>query len=422
MSKRLPLGLLMLAWLAGGCASRYDWPQWRGVNRDGAWDEPGIVRAFPRSGPRVMWRSIVSYGWSSPVIVKGLVYLTDVEILPPKAKERVICLDERTGMQRWVYTYDVTYPEWSFVEGQRVGPTTTPLVKDGKLYSIGARGDLLCLEARSGKLLWQRNLEREFQAREMEARSSPLIDGNRLILFVGGKPGACVIALNKDTGKEIWRALEEKASYSSPLIVNAGGRRQLIVWTLESVTSLDPLTGKAYWREPLATTTNDANASPVFKNGQLLISGLMLQLDADKPGARVLWPDTKTLSRRLLSDIATPLWMGDYIYSARSKGQLICLEAATGKEVWSNDSVTRIGSGASIHLTPNGDRVFLFNERGELIIARLTPQGYEEISRAKLVEPTSVLFGTKLAWTPPSYANGCVYLRTDKELVCARLK
>jgi outer membrane protein assembly factor BamB len=187
------------------------------------------------------------------------------------------------------------------------------------------------------------------------------------------------------------------------------------------VTSLDPAAGKVYWREKMNTEAARAIATPVFHKKLLLISGLMLQLDADKPGASVLWPDTKAVSRRVLSNTSTPLIQGDYVFSAKSPGMLVCLEAMTGKQVWETDKVTDPKEGSCIHLTPNGDFVFLYTDRGELIHAQLTGKGYKEISRTQLLEPTYPFADRKVAWPPPAFANRHVFARTDKELICASL-
>jgi len=126
-------------------------------------------------------------------------------------------------------------------------------------------------------------------------------------------------------------------------------------------------------------------------------------------------------TKRILSNTSTPMLRGDYVYSAKSNGELVCLEAGTGKQVWGNTNLTELKFGASIHLTPNGDAVFLFTDEGNLILARLTPDGYREISRVHLLEPTSVLGTRRLAWIPPVYVNRCVFARNDKELICASL-
>jgi outer membrane protein assembly factor BamB len=398
-----------------------DWPQWRGPRRDGVWGETGILETLPREGLKVRWRTPVGPGWSSPVVAQGRVYLTDSQANRPRAKERVLCFDETTGKPWWTYAYEVTYPDWAFMPRQEAGPSATPVVEAGKVYALGGNGDVLCLDARKGEPLWERHLEKDYAVQVLICRASPLIDGKLLILFVGAKPGACVIALDKDSGKEVWKALDEPVTNSSPIIVGAGGQRQLMIWTGESVTSLDLGTGKTWWREPLVTSNNDAVSSPVCHKNLLLIGGLMLKLDPDKPGASVLWPDSKAVSRRVLSNTSTGLLQGDHVYSARSSGELVCLEAATGKHVWKVDRVTDLRSGASIHLAPQGGAVFLYTDRGELIRAKLTPRGNEETGRAALLQPTYPFSGRNVAWSPPSYANRHVFARSEKELVCACL-
>jgi len=208
-------------------------------------------------------------------------------------------------------------------------------------------------------------------------------------------------------------------SNSSPLVIVAGGKRQLIVWTDNAVNSLNPATGETYWREPMVTSSNDSIPAPVFQKNRLLISGLMFELNAHQPAATVLWPESR--ARRILSNTSTAMLQGDYVYSAKSSGELVCLEAGTGKQVWGTTNVTELKFGASIHLTPNGDVTFLFTDEGNLILARLAPCGYREISRAHLLEPTSILAVRKFAWTPPAYANRHVFARNDEELVCASL-
>ena len=148
---------------------------------------------------------------------------------------------------------------------------------------------------------------------------------------------------------------------------------------------------------------------------------LELKLDADQPSASVLWPETRAVTKRILSNTSTALLQGDYVYSAKTSGELVCLEAGTGKEVWQTNTVTELKNGSSIHLAPCGGAVFLFTDRGDLIRAQLAPQGYREISRAHLLEPTSPFGDRKCAWTPPAYANRHVFARNDQELVCASL-
>jgi outer membrane protein assembly factor BamB len=354
-------------------------------------------------------------------VAQGRVYLADSEVAKPTARERVHCFDEATGKALWTHIYEVAYEDWAFDPKQEIGPIATPIVQNGKVYTVGRLGHLFCLDARKGDVLWRRHLEKDYQVAFAPGTPSPLIEGNLLILFIGGKPGACVIALNKDTGKEVWKALEESLTFSSPIVIASGGKRQLIVWTQESVTSLDPASGKTYWRQQLATSGEYAVSTPVFHKDRLLIGGLMFELDPDKPAAKVLWPASKVPSRRIFSHTSTALFRGEHLFSAKSSGELVCVEASTGKQVWETGKVTDLKNGASIHLTANGDSVLLYTDKGELIRARLTAEGYKEISRVALLEPTFPFAGRKVAWAPPAYANRHIFVRNGKELICASL-
>jgi outer membrane protein assembly factor BamB len=301
-------------------------------------------------------------------------------------------------------------------------PTSTPLVNSGKVYSVGMPGNVICLDALKGDLLWKKDLAKEYQLGEFPCpKASPLIENDLLIVFIGGKPRACVVALDKKSGKEVWRALDDTLTHSSPIAITAGGKRQLIVWTNEAISSLDPATGKIYWRERLLTSSDYVVSTPVFRDNLLLIGGLMLKLDPDKPAASVLWPSTRAVSRRILSNTSTALLQDGYVFSAKSNGQFVCLQAKTGKQVWETDKVTNLKGGASIHPTPNGNSVFLYTERGELILAKLGSNDYKEISRTRLLEPTYPFGGRNVAWSPPAYANRCIFARSDKELICLSL-
>src|SRR6185369_4196159 len=228
---------------------------------------------------------------------------------------------------------------------------------------------LVCLDARHGNLLWKKNLEEEYQMPGTSKDASPLIEGDLLILMLGGKGGAGIVALNRNSGDEVWRALDEAVTWSSPIVINAGGVRQLIVWTQQSVSSLNPANGKLYWREATSTGGSPGTAgvsTPVFQDRYLLVSGWMFQLEKDRPAGKALWPEGQGVSRRILSDTSTGMLLGDYVYSARTGGEFVCLRAATGEEIWKTSAVTDLINGASIHVTGNGNSAFLFNARGEL--------------------------------------------------------
>jgi len=401
-----------------------DWPQWRGPNRDGVWRETGILETFPPGGLKFLWRVPVGPGFSSTVVAEGRVYLIHSELMCPNAKERVQCFDAATGKVLWTFAYDVNYPDWAFTPEPGMGPAATPIVLDKKLYTLGDKSDLICFDVLKGEVIWKRNLETEYGVEQFCFNASPLIEGNHLIIYIGSYGGgapSCVLAVNKDSGKEVWKTPTGGLTNSSPIAITAGGKRQLIVWTQRSLMSLDPATGSPFWQEPMNTLAQNAVVTPVFHKDLLLISGLMLKLAADKPAASVLWPDTKAASRRVLSHTSTPVILDDHVFSTKMSGGFVCLEAGTGTQLWMTDKVTELQNGTSAHVTPNGDAVFIYTDKGDLIRAQLTSTGYKEISRTRLVEPTYPYAGPKVACPPPAYANRHVFARNDKELVCASL-
>jgi outer membrane protein assembly factor BamB len=406
--------------LLGLVARADDWPQWRGSQRDNVWRETGIVQTFPADGLRVLWRVPAGGAWPTPVIADGRVFLHDVVLTKPRAQERVRGFDAVTGKVLWTYTYEIDLPDWAYNPEQNGGPVSTPAVVEGKLYTLGCNGGAHCFTAATGEVLWHRDLAADYQVPPYMVRASPLVDGANLILNVGGK-GACVLALDKSTGREVWKALDEKIANSTPAIVTAGGARQLIVWTENSVSSLDPGTGAVLWRAPMTTSNNDDNATPVCAGDLLLVSGLMFQLDQDKPGGKIIWPENRGISKRILTATSTPWLAGDYIYSNSTRGGFVCLDAHTGKQIWATDKVTARKTGPCVHITPQGDSALLYTDEGMLIRARLTPAGYEELSRTKLIEPFYFFGGHHLAWSAPAYANRCVFVCNEQELICASL-
>jgi outer membrane protein assembly factor BamB len=426
-----------------------DWPQWLGPQRDGVWREAGILDRFPTGGPKVRWRTPVGGGYAGPVVVKDRVYVTD-RILPPgvtnpanpfardevPGKERVLCLDESSGKVLWKHEYDcayrISYP---------AGPRATPVVHEGKLYTLGAMGHLFCFNAADGKVLWSKNFVEDYKATVplWGFAAHPLIDGDKLICLVGGK-GSIAVAFDKNSGEEKWRALSfekdgTELGYCPPMIFEVGGKRQLIIWHPESVNSLDPETGKLYWSEPFPVKANLTISTPRLAGDLLFLTSfyngaMMLQLATDKPAARVLWrshvqseqPDrTDTLN----SIMPTPFIRDGYIYGVCSYGELRCLRAKDGKRVWMTLQATGARDEserwANAFLVEHGDRFFLFNEKGDLLIARLTPKGYEQIDRAHILAPTGKAAGRSIVWTHPAFANKSMYARNDKEIVCVSL-
>ncbi len=371
---------------------------------------------------QISWRAPIGFGFSSPVVAQGRVFVTDSQISRPKARERVLCFDAQTGRSVWTHAYEVDYPEWALDPKSPLSPRPTPILSGGKIYALGSRGRLVCLQARDGTVLWEKNLENK--NKDSTFTPSPLIEGNLLILLLEGlPPGPCVIAFDKDSGNEIWRALDEPATLSSPIVLTAAGKRQLIVWTQSAVTSLDPATGKLYWRERYSGGSTYAVPTPVTEGNLLFVNGMMFQLNEKTPAASLLWPDGLAPSRKTMSETSTAIFQGNHLFTCNISGELVCIEAKTGRIVWETNRVTEAKSGASIHITPTGKSALLFNDRGELLRALLGPKGYVEISRAVLLKPTWPPQGaTKAVWAPPAFAGRHVFARNDEELVCAPLQ
>ena len=432
----------VLSLLGGNSLLAEDWPQWLGPNRDSVWRESGIVEKLPADGPPVCWRTPIGAGYSGPIVAGGRVYVTDRQLAketsnpagPPAGgtahgTERVLCLNEADGTILWQRAYECPYT-MSFSAGPRVAP----LVSQGRVYTLGAEGNLLCLDAANGGVIWSRDFKKDFGVKTPQwgFAGHPLLDGNRLICLVGGA-GSTAVAFDKDTGKEVWRALSaEEPGYSSPVIYEAGGKRQLILWHPEAVNSLDPVTGQVYWSVPFKSKTGLCVATPRKLDDWLLVTSfyngsLLLRLDAARPAATPLWRTEKVTeyqTTHLNAIICTPFLEEGHIYGVCSYGQLRCLKVETGQRLWETFQATTSGGAvrwANAFLVKNGSRFFLFNETGDLIIARLTPAGYEEISRAHMLEPANADPGRHVVWSHPAFANRRMYARNDKEIICVDL-
>lgn len=420
------VGLALVLLVSTGRAE--DWPQWRGPGRDGVWSETGLVQKLPAGQIPIKWRTEIGSGYSGPTVAKGRVYVQD-RVQKPVEMERVHCFDEQTGKTLWSYQYECSYGRIGYPAGPRAAVT----VDNGKAYSIGSTGRIFCFDAADGTVLWQRDLEAEYQI-DMPIwgiAGSPFIYENLVILHIGGR-GACIVALDKLTGREVWKALGDRAQYTTPVLVQQSGQPVLICWTGDSVCGLAAPTGNVLWRYPWKPRNMPIGiATPVVVKDRVFFTSfydgsLMLRLLPDKPEVEKVWQIIGQSERNtdaLHSIISTPVFEGDYIYGVDSYGELRCLEAATGKRLWESEAATPKARWSTIHFVKNGDRYFLFNERGELIIARLLPTGYHEITRSQLLEPTLDQLRQRggVCWSHPAYANKCVFARNDKELVCASL-
>ncbi len=418
-----------------------DWPQWRGVQRDAVWHESGVVERFPADGLLETWRTPVRGGFAGPVVAGGRVFVLDYEETAGSrtmdGTERLVALDEATGAVLWTREWPATYRnlQWKFA----TGPRATPAVAGGRVYVLGAAGMLSCFDTATGDLIWQidTTVAYDVTVPVYGVSQSPLVEGDHLIVLLGGEPDAKVVAFDKETGEEAWRALDatSEAGYSSPIVIDAGGVRQLIVWHATAVTSLDPATGDVYWSQDFGIGGGMAIATPVRSGRYLVVSqffngSLMLALNPDRPAARVLWQgrnrgELPHQTDTLHALMSTPIVSGDYLYGVGSYGELRGIDATSGERLWRSDRMTVQKRFGTAYFVRHGDRHFVTNDEGFLIIARFTPEGYEEVDRTRLLQPTTRTRGgasgrwddRAVLWAHPAFANRHVVVRNDAEVV-----
>jgi outer membrane protein assembly factor BamB len=342
--------------------------------------------------------------------------------------ERVLCFNEADGKLLWQHEYACAY-----TVSYAAGPRTTPTVHAGKVYTLGSEGNLVCLDAETGKPAWSRDFKKEFGIKTplWGFAGHPLLDGQKLICLAGGD-GSVVVAFDKGTGRELWRALSAKEpGYAPPMIYEFAGKRQLILWHPEAVNGLDPETGKVFWTHKHAPAVRFGMTIPTPRQaGDLLFltsfynGSLLLRIASDQPA--VVWQSQKVSEKDtdgLHSVMATPLIESGHIYSPCSYGQFRCLKLATGERLWETFAPTSGKSERWGHafVVKHGERTFIFSEKGDLVIAKLSPDKYEEISRTPLLAPANRDPGRPVVWSHPAFANQSIYARNDKELICASL-
>ena len=417
-----------------------DWHQWRGVDRLGVWHETGILEQFPNEGLQVLWRVPIGSGYAGPAVADGRVFVLDW-VEDPQTRtldgtERLIALDESTGALLWTYEWHTSYR--MLMQTNAIGPRATPTVDGDRVYVVGATGILVCLDVATGKPLWQTNYVTDYDTSVTPwgVTSAPLVDGHRLIAIVGGEPDALVVAFDKRTGAEIWRSLrvQSDAGYGQPIIYEAGGAHQLIVWHPSALSSLDPETGDIFWEQPWDAPYGMTVATPVKSGSYLMVSqlyngSLMMRLSSDRPAAHLLWQGSSRSfepdeTDGLHSTATTPIIQGDHVYGVGSQGELRGLNARTGERLWMSTAMTPQEMYTTAFMVQHRNRFFVNNDEGDLIIARFTPDGYVEVDRTHLIDATSEAgYGSerRVNWVHPAYANRHIVQRNDHEIIRASL-
>jgi outer membrane protein assembly factor BamB len=379
-------------------ANTANWPQWRGPNRDGISQETGLLKQWPAEGPPLVWRATgAGRGFSSFSVAHGKLYTMGLR----GDREFVIAFDTATGKEAWA-----TPNGSAFHNDRGDGPRGTPTIDGDRVYVLGGNGDLSVLDARTGKLIWTKNILKEFGGRQITwgISESPLIVGDKLLVNPGG-PGASIVALNKSDGSMIWKSQSDKAGYSSAIPVNVNGGTQVVFFTSERAVGLDLKDGRLLW-EYAKPSNNVANAAtPIARGNRVFISsdygtgGGVVDIKADGT-AQEVW-----FNKNMRNHHSSSVLIGDYLYGF-SSAILTAMKFDTGEIAWRDRSV---GKGSLVYAD---GRLYCFSERGVVGLVEATPTGYVERGRFRIEA------GNLETWTHPVVAGGRLYLR-DQDTIYA---
>jgi outer membrane protein assembly factor BamB len=416
-----------------------DWPQWMGPQRDGVWDEPNVSLADPAKAT-LLWEVKTGGGYAGPSVAGGKVFTFSFHRAPDQTdtsrgimgEEELLCISAADGKELWRHrhaaAYTIDYAD---------GPRATPTVHGAHVYALGAEGRLLCAETATGKIIWKHDLKDLLRAKSplWGFAGHPLV-WDDLLLCLGAGDSGTAVAFDRLTGEEKWRALgSRQGGYCPPVLIEHEGKPVLILWHGESINALNPRTGAVLWSIPRETKFGVAMAAPVHHDGRLLVSNFwwgakMLQLPTGSGEPEVIWEterESDTRTEHLNALMCSPLLVDGHLYGVCSYGQFRCLEWKTGKRLWETFAPTsgkeaRWGNAFLTRLGRSGNDFLLASEQGDLIRASLTPAGYKEAARKKLIEPNCPDIKERpVVWSHPAYSHGRVYLRNSTTLKCWRL-
>jgi outer membrane protein assembly factor BamB len=407
-----------------------DWPGFLGPAGTSVSPEKGIIAPWPKKGLRVVWEKEVGTGYGMPSISKGQLFQFDRH----DDQARLSCLESRTGKQLWKFEYPSDYSDYF---GYNNGPRCCPVVDRDRVYIFGAEGMLHCVRASTGKMIWKVDTKARFNVLPnfFGVASVPVVEGNLLIVQVGGSPKdsrpeafmdvrgdrSGVVAFDKYTGKVKYQVTNELASYASPVLATIEGRRWCFVFARGGLIGFEPAGGKVDfhfpWRAPVEESVNASN--PVVAGDRIFISetyGPGSALLKVKPGSyKVLWSDARKRPRQksLQCHWNTPIYHNGFVYGSSGRhswqAELRCVELASGKIMWRRPDLTRTSL-----LMVDGHFICLC-EDGRLLLLKVNPHRYEEVSRMEsdlLKEP---------CWAAPILSHGLLYVRGKDRLVCLEL-
>jgi outer membrane protein assembly factor BamB len=386
-----------------------DWPQLLGPDRNGVYEGGDIPDSWPAAGPPIVWSKKIGAGFSNPVVANQRLILFH----RVGNEEIVEALDAQSGVGIWSYKYPTGYRD-DF--GFDPGPRASPIVMGGQVYTFGAEGTLHCLEFATGKKIWSVDTQKQFGVRKgfFGAGSTPLVEGSRLFLNVGGSDGSGLVAFDKDTGRVLWTATNDEASYSSPVSAMFDGKRLIVFFTRKGLMAVEPDSGKVafeqQWRSRNQASVNAA--VPLVIGDQIFLSasygtGAAL-FRVGEAGVKKLWSSDDALSNHY----STSVYFEGQLYGFHGRqeyGQTLrCIDLKNGAVRWEED-----GFGAGT-VTRTGNRLLILREDGELVLAEASPARFRALSRAKIMP------GVVRAY--PAVADGLLYARNENTLVCVRLK
>jgi outer membrane protein assembly factor BamB len=375
------------------------WPDFRGAARDGISTEK-ILTEWPGGKLQELWRKPVGGGWASFVVAGKLAYTIEQR----RQQEVVAAYDVATGREVWAHKYAADFQE--SMGGP--GPRATPTWHEGKLYTMGATGEMFVLDALTGKVIWHKNILEDNGAENITwaMSASPLIVDDTVVVQPGGASNKSIVAYNKNTGARVWGSLGDRTSYASPMLVTLAGKRQIITITALRAVGLEASSGKLLWEYPWTTEYDINSAQPIVAGpNQVLISSgyghgaAMLEISAG--GAKKLW-ENKKLKNKFNSSV----FLNGYIYGF-DESIFTCIDAKTGEPTW---KAGRYGYGqvlaASGHLVITG-------EQGEVVLLKADPAGHKEVAKFQALEGRT--------WNIPAIADGRLFVRNGTEMVAYKI-
>jgi outer membrane protein assembly factor BamB len=403
------LSILSLWLCASACSMAADWPQFLGPNRNGSIAQSNLAAAWPKEGPATVWQHKVGEGFAGPVVSAGKLIIFH----RADGKEVVECLDARTGKELWRGDYPARYrDDFGFEEG----PRATPAIADGRVFTFGANGDFTAWDLTKGTKLWSIDTRAQFKTGKgfFGIACSPLVEGNAVILNIGGKDGAGIVAFDVVTGKVRWQATDDEASYASPVAATLGGKRRALVITRAALVALDAADGKVAfrhaWQPPMSASVSAA--TPLVVGDLIFISasyGTGASLLRFKEGApEVIWSKDEVLSAHYATAVQHEGFLYGFDGRQEQGCELRCVELKTGKVRWS-ESGLKAGT-----VTFANDQLLVLTERGELIQAPASASGFKPVQRAQIL-PFTVR-------AHPALADGFFYARSKDKLVCVDLR